>query len=93
LVLELELLDDFIELGLRSADLLRKPIGTVLQVTTDVTHRLSPDLSSTGPGTTAQRSSSGQFFAALNYEASVTFEQRFAGPLTAEKIVFFIENG
>jgi hypothetical protein len=48
LVLELELLDDFIELGLRSADLLRKPIGTVLQVTTDVTHRLSPDLSSTG---------------------------------------------
>jgi hypothetical protein len=32
-------------------------------------------------------------FAALNYEGSVTFEQRFAGPLTAEKIVFFIENG
>jgi hypothetical protein len=29
-------------LTLRSADLLRKPIGTVLQVTTDVTHRSPP---------------------------------------------------
>ena len=37
---------------------------------------------------TAQRNSSGQFFAALNYEASVTFEQRVAWPLTADKIVF-----
>jgi len=31
-------------LTLRSADLLRKQIGTVLQVVTDVTHRLSPRL-------------------------------------------------
>jgi hypothetical protein len=31
LVLKLELLDKFIELTLRSADLLRKQIGTVLQ--------------------------------------------------------------
>jgi hypothetical protein len=30
-------------LTLRCAELLRNPIGTVLQVTTDVTHRLSPD--------------------------------------------------
>jgi len=44
LVLKLELLDKFIELTLRSADLLRKQIGTVLQVVTDVTHRLSPRL-------------------------------------------------
>jgi hypothetical protein len=48
LVLAPELLDDFIKLSLRCADLLRKSIGTVLQVTTDVTHRISPDLSSTG---------------------------------------------
>jgi hypothetical protein len=48
LMLEFELLDNLIELTLRSADLLRKPIGTILQVTTDVTHRLSPVLSSTG---------------------------------------------
>jgi hypothetical protein len=46
LVLKLNLLDNFIELALRSADLLGNPTGTVLQVTTDVTHRLSPDLSS-----------------------------------------------
>jgi len=47
LVLKLELLDKFIELTLRSADLLRKQIGTVLQVVTDVTHRLSPGFSPT----------------------------------------------
>ena len=44
LVLKLEMLDNFIELFLRCADLLRKSIGTVLQVTADVTHRLSPSL-------------------------------------------------
>jgi hypothetical protein len=46
LVFKLELLENFIELTLRCADLLRNPIGTVLQVTTDVTHRLSPAWSS-----------------------------------------------
>jgi hypothetical protein len=45
-----------------------------------------------GLETTARRSSSGQFFAALNYEGRVTFEQRPAGQLAAEKS-FFIENG
>jgi hypothetical protein len=43
LVFKLELLENFVELTLRCAELLRNPIGTVLQVTTDVTHRLSPD--------------------------------------------------
>jgi hypothetical protein len=37
-VLTLELLDELIELILGRADLLRKQIGTVLQVTPDVTH-------------------------------------------------------
>ena len=46
LVFKLELLENFIELTLRCADLLRNPIGTVSQVTTDVTHRLSPAWSS-----------------------------------------------
>ena len=44
---KLELLENFIELLLRSADLLRNPIGTVLQVTTNITDQLSPDLNST----------------------------------------------
>ena len=43
LVFKLELLENFVELTLRCAELLRNPIGTVLQITTDVTHRLSPD--------------------------------------------------
>ena len=43
LMLKLELLDHFIELILRSADLLCKSIGTLLQVTTDITH-LQPRL-------------------------------------------------
>jgi len=38
LVFKLELLENFIELTLRCADLPRNPIGTLLQVTTDVTH-------------------------------------------------------
>jgi hypothetical protein len=59
LVFKLELLENFIELTLRCADLLRNPIGTVLQVTTDVTHRLSPRLEFLSPRTTAQRNSSG----------------------------------
>jgi hypothetical protein len=83
LVLELELLDSLIELMLRTADLLRKPIGTVLQVTANVTHRLFPDFSSTRPKNNPQRSSSAPLFAAMNYETSVPFEQRFAWPLTA----------
>jgi len=66
LMFKLELLENFIELTLRCADLLRNPIGTVLQVTTDVTHRLSPRLEFLSPRTTVQRNSSGQFFAALN---------------------------
>ena len=34
-----ELLDELVELTLRSIDLLLKQIGTVLQVATDVAHR------------------------------------------------------
>jgi len=45
LVLKLKLLDKFIELTLRSADLLRKQIGTVLQVATNVTHDYPPGFS------------------------------------------------
>jgi hypothetical protein len=41
-VLALELLDVPIELPLRSADLLLKQIGTVLQVATDVAHLMIP---------------------------------------------------
>src|SRR5262249_36499496 len=66
LMFKLELLENFIELTLRCADLPRNPIGTLLQVTTDVTHRLSPAWSSWAQEQTAQRNSSGQFFAALN---------------------------
>ena len=38
-VLELDLLDKFIELTLRRADLLFKQFGTILQVATNITHR------------------------------------------------------
>ena len=38
-VLELDLLDKFIELTLRRADLLLKQFGTILQVATNITHR------------------------------------------------------
>ena len=41
-VLGLELLDIFIELGLRRADLLIKPVRPLLQVVTDIAHGLSP---------------------------------------------------
>ena len=41
-VLTLELIDELIELILGRADLLRKQIDTVLQVTTDVTHLIIP---------------------------------------------------
>ena len=37
-VLELDLLDKFIELTLRRADLLFKQFGTILQVATNITH-------------------------------------------------------
>ena len=37
-VLELDLLDKFIELTLRRADLLLKQFGTILQVATNITH-------------------------------------------------------
>ena len=41
-VLNLDLLNVVVELSLHRLDLLRNEIGTVLQVTTDVTHLIIP---------------------------------------------------
>jgi len=42
LMFQLELLDTLFELCLISTNLFRDQIGTILQVATDITHRLSP---------------------------------------------------
>ena len=63
----------FFEVPLCGANLLRKQIGAVLQVATDVTHLMIPPVFASRPQTTKARSSSGQILWSLQLRSGVTF--------------------
>jgi hypothetical protein len=78
-VLTPELLDVPIELRLRSADLLLKQIGTVLQVATDVTHLMIPQ-----PSTARFQATIGELVPANPSEPSIMKRRDFSATQLGE---------
>jgi len=84
-VLAFELIEVPLEVSLCSADLLRKQIGPVLQVATDVAHLMIPPGFATRSQTIKPHSRSGPILRKAKLRNGVTLQQRSFAPVPGEK--------